>query len=59
MANLTCFTVEEVARRLNKSRATVYGYIRSGKLAAEDYGFGREVGRYEVSETELRRFMGK
>ena len=38
IGNLIFYTVEEVAEKFKVSPATIYSYIKSGKLAAKQFG---------------------
>jgi len=45
-------TVEQVAKRLQMSKMTVYRYIKMGKLVA--YDLGKE---YRIKESDLEEFL--
>ncbi len=49
------FTVNEVAVKLNVSRATVYNAVESGDLPHHRIGQGR--GTIRISEEQLKRFL--
>lgn len=53
------FSVEETAKRLGVSIPTTYKLIRSGKLRAENAGWGKTLPRYRVREDDLREYMRK
>jgi excisionase family DNA binding protein len=47
--------VEQTAKRLNVSTATIYGLVNSGQLRCHRIGTGRGVIR--VSEDNIREFL--
>lgn len=54
----TFLTVNEVAKRLNVSRSTVYNLIASGRIPAHRLGRGQLRPRgYRVSATALTTFI--
>ena len=46
------YTVTEVCRKLNKSRSTVYRYLKQNKIKKIKY-----KGQYQISKTELQKFI--
>lgn len=50
-------TLEEVARRLSTSTATVRRLVAARKIRAVDIGTGGERGNHRVRREELERFV--
>ena len=46
------YTVIEVCKKLNKSRSTVYRYLKQNKIKKIKY-----KGQYQISKTELQKFI--
>lgn len=46
------YTISEVCSILNKSKSTVYRYLKQNKLRGTKY-----KGRYQISEIELEKFI--
>lgn len=52
VGELKFYTVEDLAKKFKVSTATIYGYIRSGRLSAQR--FGRN---YQILESSLEKFF--
>ncbi|MBI4056892.1 MAG: helix-turn-helix domain-containing protein [Elusimicrobia bacterium] len=52
IGNLTFYTVEDLAKKFKVSPATIYEYIKSGKLQAKR--FGR---KYQISQVAIEKYL--
>ena len=53
------YSVNEAAKRIGVSVQTTYKLIKSGKLKAENAGWGRTLPRYRIREDDLRQYLRK
>ena len=56
MTTETIYTVEEIAKLLKLNKATVFRYIKQGKLKATQLGGARQ---YRITESSYNKFINK